>query len=129
MSRATSSASRRMSQPVPSPGPFALNQNFIGGRWIGAAKGETFEDRNPANTDDLIGVFPRSREADVDAAVSAAKSAFKSWHLVPAPQRGNLLRKCADVLAQRKEELAVLMAREMGKPLVEARGDVQEAID
>src|SRR6185436_20152736 len=107
----------------------APNLNLIDGKWVPAAKGETFQDRNPANTDELIGVYPRSREADIAAAVAAAKKAFESWRLVPAPQRGALLRKCADLLAQKKEELSALMAREMGKPLVEARGDVQEAID
>jgi acyl-CoA reductase-like NAD-dependent aldehyde dehydrogenase len=107
----------------------APNLNLIGGKWVPAAAGETFQDRNPANTDELIGVYPRSREADIAAAVAAAKNAFESWRLVPAPQRGALLRKCADILSQRKEDISQLMAREMGKPLIEARGDVQEAID
>jgi acyl-CoA reductase-like NAD-dependent aldehyde dehydrogenase len=103
--------------------------NFIGGKWLPAESKETFEDRNPANIEEHIGDFPRSRAGDVDAAVAAAKKAFASWRLVPAPQRGNILRRCAEVLASRKSELAKLMAREMGKPFVEAGGDVQEAID
>ncbi|HYF48898.1 MAG TPA: aldehyde dehydrogenase family protein [Planctomycetota bacterium] len=103
--------------------------NFIGGEWQPARRGETFEDRNPANTDELIGNYPRSRSEDVDAAVKAAQKAFASWRVVPAPERGNILRRCAEVLTQRKQELAHLMSREMGKPIVEAGGDVQEAID
>ncbi len=103
--------------------------NFIGGKWQPAKSNETFEDRSPSDTRKMIGRFPRSGAADVDAAVAAAKKAFESWRLVPAPDRGNLLRRCADVLTQRKEELSHLMAREMGKLLTEARGDVQEAID
>jgi alpha-ketoglutaric semialdehyde dehydrogenase len=103
--------------------------NYIGGEWQPAQGRETFENRNPSNTDELLGEFPRSRSMDVNAAVDAAEQAFKTWRLVPAPQRGNILRRCAEVLLERKEELAKNMAREMGKPLAEARGDVQEAID
>ncbi|HEY3322409.1 MAG TPA: aldehyde dehydrogenase family protein [Planctomycetota bacterium] len=128
MSRATRSApsKRTIAVPISSVAP-ALN--FIGGNWQTAAEGGVFEDRSPANTDELLGVFPRSRDADVNAAVAAASAAFKTWRLVPAPQRGNLLRRCAELLLQRKAELASLMSREMGKPLSEANGDVQEAID
>jgi len=103
--------------------------NFIGGEWISAAGRQTFENRNPANTDDLLGHFPRSNKDDVAAAVAAAKKAFITWRLVPAPKRGAILRRCAEVLAERKEELARLMTREMGKTITESRGDVQEAID
>src|SRR4051812_32613805 len=122
MSRGPGNVSRRMAAQLPAPAVGAPNLNLIGGVWKSAAQGETFQDRNPANTDELVGVFPRSRPDDVNAAVAAAQKAFATWRLVPAPQRGALLRKCADILAQRKEETAVLMAREMGKPLVEARG-------
>ena len=103
--------------------------NLIGKRWLPAKSGATFEDRNPSNSNDLIGVFPKSTAADIDSAVAAARDTFKSWRLVPAPQRGNILRRCADMLLARKNELAQLMSREMGKVLVEAAGDVQEAID
>lgn len=103
--------------------------NFIGGKWKPASGGGEFEDRSPSDTRALIGRFPRSESVDVDAAAAAASVAFKTWRLVPAPERGSLLRRCADVLTQKKEALARLMSREMGKPLSEARGDVQEAID
>ncbi|MBI3831937.1 MAG: aldehyde dehydrogenase family protein [Planctomycetes bacterium] len=111
------------------PDELAPGLNYIGGEWLPDQDGVLIESRNPANTREIVGRFPRSRGSEVDRAVMAGKEAFKSWRLVPAPQRGVILRKCADVLRARKEEMARLMTREMGKPLVEARGDVQEAID
>ena len=65
--------------------------NFIDGEWRPSASGETFEDRNPANRDDLIGVFQKSTRADVEAALSAAARAYEQWRLVPAPKRAELL--------------------------------------
>jgi acyl-CoA reductase-like NAD-dependent aldehyde dehydrogenase len=103
-------------------------QNYIDGEWVDAASGETFESTSPANGD-AIGVFPRSSAEDVERAVAAAKTAYEDWRLVPAPKRGELLFRFAHLLSEQKEELAQLMAREMGKVLPEARGDVQEAID
>lgn len=104
-------------------------QNFIGGKWIDAQSGETFENRNPANWDEVIGTFPKSGKADVDEAVKAARKAYESWRLVPAPKRGDILRRVGDLMVARKEELARQMTREMGKVLAETRGDVQEGID
>ena len=103
--------------------------NRIGGESVPAADGQTFESRNPAHSADVIGVFPRSGQADVDAATRAARAAFAGWRSTPWPQRGALILRAAEILEQRKEELARLMTREMGKVLTEARGDVQEAID
>jgi aldehyde dehydrogenase (NAD+) len=104
-------------------------QNYIGGAWRDAASGETFEDRNPARQSDLIGRFPKSNADDVNAAVEAARAAYDGWRLMPAPQRGDILRKLGDILTERKSELAHAMTREMGKPFFETKGDVQEAID
>jgi acyl-CoA reductase-like NAD-dependent aldehyde dehydrogenase len=103
--------------------------NFIGGKWIPARGGEFFENRNPADKDDLIGLFPKSSAADVDAAVEAASKAYDAWRLTPAPRRGEILFRLGQVLARHKEENARLMTREMGKILSETRGDVQEGID
>ncbi len=103
-------------------------KNFIGGEWMDAASGETFESLSPA-TGESIGVFPKSGPEDVDRAVEAARAAFEEWRLVPAPRRGEILFRFGQLLAEHKEDLAQLMAREMGKVLPEARGDVQEAID
>jgi acyl-CoA reductase-like NAD-dependent aldehyde dehydrogenase len=106
-----------------------LYKNYIDGRWVQARSGKTFENRNPANRDDLIGIFPASVSEDVDDAVTAAKKAFLKWRLVPAPKRGEMLFKAGELLLSRKEEIARVMTREMGKILKETRGDVQEGID
>src|SRR5207302_6641074 len=100
----------------------------IGGEWVDAVSGETFESTSPA-TGDTIGVFPRSGPEDVDRAVGAAKAAYEKWRLVPAPRRGEILFRFGQLLIEQKDELALLMTREMGKVLPEAGGDVQEAID
>jgi acyl-CoA reductase-like NAD-dependent aldehyde dehydrogenase len=104
-------------------------QNFINGKWGDARTGKTFENRNPANWDELIGTFPKSGKEDVDEAVRAARTAFEQWRLVPAPKRGDIMRKVGDLMVAHKEELARQMTREMGKVLAETRGDVQEGID
>jgi len=104
-------------------------KNFIGGEWVDSKSGKTYENRNPANTDELVGSFVASNETDVNAAVDAAKEAYKTWRLVPAPKRAEILYRAAELLVQRKEEYSKDMTREMGKVLAETRGDVQEAID
>lgn len=103
--------------------------NLIGGRWVPASSGKTFENRNPADRDDLVGLFPKSDKRDVDAAVAAAKAAFPGWRDTPAPRRAEILYAAGEILKRDKERLARLMTREMGKVLTETRGDVQEAID
>jgi aldehyde dehydrogenase (NAD+) len=89
---------------------------------------EMFESVVPA-TGEVLATFPRSGAADVDRAVAAARAAFEEWRLVPAPERGNVLFRFAELLKAHKEELTDLMTREMGKVRAEAGGDVQEAID
>jgi len=101
-------------------------QNYINGKWV---KGQNvFQTINPA-TEELVADIAQAELSDVDAAVNAAKEAFKAWRLVPAPLRGEMLFKVGDLLKQKKEELAQLLTRDMGKVIAEARGDVQEAID
>lgn len=102
--------------------------NYIGGQWVEAKSGETFETLNPA-TRDVLAHVAKSNADDVKAAVAAAKAAYQKWRLMPAPRRGEILFKVAQVLTERKEALARLMTQDMGKVLSEARGDVQEAID
>jgi acyl-CoA reductase-like NAD-dependent aldehyde dehydrogenase len=104
-------------------------RNFINGKWVDAKSGKTFENRNPANWSEIVGLFPKSGREDVEDAVKAARAAFAAWRLVPAPKRGDILRKVGDIMVARKEELARQMTREMGKVLAETRGDVQEGID
>ncbi len=104
-------------------------QNLINGKWVDAVSGRTFENRNPANWEEVVGIFPKSGKEDVDAAVKAARAAFEKWRLVPAPKRGDIMRAIGDLMVKRKEEIAREMTREMGKVLAETRGDVQEGID
>ena len=104
-------------------------KNFIDGEWVSSASGETFENRNPADTRDVVGVFQRSGQADVDAAVDAAKRAYAKWRLVPAPHRAEIIFRASEMLLERKEEYSRDMTREMGKVIKETRGDTQEAID
>ncbi len=104
-------------------------KNFINGEWVEARSGKAIENRNPADTDELIGMFGASTEEDTNNAVEAAKEAYKKWRLVPAPKRAEILFRAAELLVKRKEDLARDMTREMGKVLAETRGDVQEAID
>ena len=104
-------------------------QNYIDGSWVGTRSGRTFENRNPANCDDLIGEFQDSTADDVDAAIAAAARAYETWRLVPAPKRAEILFAASRLIESRKDALARDMTREMGKVLEETRGDVQEAID
>ena len=103
--------------------------NFINNTWLPSETGRTFDNVNPADTSDVIGAFPLSSASDVNAAVSAAAQAFAEWRLVPAPKRGDILRRAGDIFTRRKDELAEIMTREMGKTITETKGDIQEAID
>jgi acyl-CoA reductase-like NAD-dependent aldehyde dehydrogenase len=104
-------------------------KNFINGEWVDSVTKKTFENRNPADTRELLGVFQASNAEDVKKAIDAAKEAYKKWRLVPGPRRGEILFKVAEILVKRKEDFARQMTQEMGKVLKETRGDVQEAID
>ena len=104
-------------------------KNFIGGQWIAPATGAYFENRNPADRDDIIGCFPRSGPDDVARAVASAQRGFAHWSKTPAPVRGEVLHRVGDLLVERKDTIARAMTREMGKVLAETRGDVQEGID
>src|ERR1700723_2234885 len=104
-------------------------KNFINGEWVEARSGKAIENRNPANTGELVGMFPASTQEDVNLAIDAAKGAYDKWRLTPAPKRAEILYRAAEILIERKEDYSRDMTREMGKVLAETRGDVQEAID
>ena len=104
-------------------------RNFVAGQWVAPTSGAYFDNVNPADTSDIIGRFPASTAADVQAAVVSAQRGFELWRRTPAPARGDVLRRTGELMLARKEEIADLMTREMGKPLAETRGDVQEGID
>jgi acyl-CoA reductase-like NAD-dependent aldehyde dehydrogenase len=105
------------------------HRNYIAGEWVAPRSGSYIEDRNPADTRELVGRFPASTAEDVERAVGVAAEAFQKWRKVPAPRRAEILFKAGEILIQRKEAFASDMTREMGKVLKETRGDVQEAID
>ncbi len=109
--------------------PPKVYKNFINGEWVESVSGRTFENINPANRHELIGIFQKSNQQDIDNAVAAARNAFTAWRLTPPPKRGEILWRAARLLVERKENFAEAMTREMGKILDETRGDVQEAID
>src|SRR5438045_8683108 len=103
-------------------------KNFIAGEWV-AASGDYFENRNPADWNDVIGRFPRSSAADLKRAIGSAQRGFGQWSKTPAPIRGQVLLRVGQLLVERKEDIARAMTREMGKVLAETRGDVQEGSD
>ena len=104
-------------------------KNFIAGTWVAPETGDYFENRNPADWNDLIGKFPRSGPSDLEKAVASARRGFAHWSKTPAPARGQVLQRVGQLLVERKEDIARAMTREMGKVLAETRGDVQEGID
>ncbi|MCJ7497872.1 MAG: aldehyde dehydrogenase family protein, partial [candidate division Zixibacteria bacterium] len=106
-----------------------IYKNYINGEWVDSVTKRTFENRNPADTREVLGIFQKSNEQDVRMALNAAKEAYKRWRLVPAPKRAEILFKMGELLIRRKEDFAKQMTQEMGKVLKETRGDVQEAID
>ncbi len=104
-------------------------KNLINGEWVDSKSGKTYENINPADNSDVVGVFQKSNEEDVKEAIDAASEAYKKWRLVPAPKRGEIIYRIAARLEKDKEELSQVMTREMGKIIAETRGDTQEAID
>ncbi len=104
-------------------------KNYINGKWVDSKSGETFQSTNPANQGEVIGIVSKSDREDVDQAVKAAQGTYEEWRLTPAPRRGEILFRAAEILLRNKEFLGKLETREMGKVLPEGLGDVQEAID
>lgn len=100
--------------------------NYINGEWV---TGPVFENRNPANSEEVVGLFVRGAAADVEAAAQAAQEALGPWSKMPAPARGNYLFKVAEILDRKCEQLAIEMTREEGKTLLESRGEVRRSIN
>ncbi|WIJ26358.1 NAD-dependent succinate-semialdehyde dehydrogenase [Devosia sp. RR2S18] len=97
--------------------------NFINGEWVPAASGASFEVTNPA-TGEIIGTAPNGGAADARRAIDAASAAFPAWRAKTAAERANLLRRLHDLILAHQDELALLLTREQGKPLAEAKGEV-----
>jgi aldehyde dehydrogenase (NAD+) len=103
-----------------------LFRNYINGEWVA---GTSFENRNPADTDELVGLFAQGTPRDIADAADAAQAAFPSWSALPAPARGAFLFKAADILDRKFEQLAAEMTREEGKTLPESKGEVRRSIN
>lgn len=103
-----------------------LFPNYIGGQWV---EGPTFENRNPANVDEVVGLFVQGSPANMEAAVQAAESAFPAWAAMAGPARGALLFKAADALERKFDQISEEMTREEGKTLPEAKGEVRRSIN
>jgi aldehyde dehydrogenase (NAD+) len=101
---------------------------FINGGWVDSESSDTFSSRNPATGDD-IATFPKGTRGDVVRAIEAAEKAFPKWKATPAPKRGQVLLRAAQIMRQRKQELGEMVSSEMGKVIAEGLGDVQESID
>src|SRR5258708_17609890 len=104
-------------------------RNFIGGEWVGAKSGAAVEKRTPADTSELVGLFAKSDRDDTRDAIAAAQAAQPTWAAVPAPKRGEILYRAANILESRADQVAREMTREEGKTLPEARGEVGPAVN
>lgn len=102
--------------------------NYIDGEWVAASRGETYETRNPGRTDQVVGRYPLSAVEDVGRAVEAAHGAFQEWRDVPAPERMEYVHGLIEVWKRRRDELAEAVTLEMGKPIGEARTEVDRGI-
>lgn len=101
-------------------------RNYVDGQWV---DGPTFENRNPANTDEVVGLFVKGSPADMEHATEAAAAAFPAWSALPGPARGNYLFKVAEILDKKFDEIAAEMTREEGKTLPEAKGETRRAVN
>ena len=99
-----------------------IYKNFVGGVWVECSTGNTFNNIDPAHTDTVISEFQDSATVDIDRAVEVAHEAFKMWKNTPAPMRGEIMYKAAEILVRDKECIAKGMTQEMGKTLAETRG-------
>lgn len=106
-----------------------LFQNYIAGQWVECKTKNTFPNTNPANTDEVVGLFQASGAEDVESACDAARIAQPAWAALPAPRRGEYLFKAAEILDSRLAKLAEEMTREEGKTLPESKGEVKRAIN
>ncbi len=103
--------------------------NWINGAWVASASGRTQSVVNPSDTSDVVGEAAWSAPEDIEVAAAAAEAAFPAWSALPGPSRARVLAKAGDILASRLGEVAHLLSREQGKPITEAKGEVQRAVD
>ena len=104
-------------------------KNLIDGKLVEPSTKEYFDNVNPADKDDVIGKFPRSVKNDVNKAVIAAKKAFPVWSNMPPPKRADVITNIAQKIKEKKEEIAKIIVREMGKSMAGAYGEIKSSID
>ena len=103
-------------------------KNFLDGKWTDALSGGTFEDLNPANRSEVLGVFPRSDHRDIDRAVESTKACGPAWNAVSVGRRAAMLNRAAVMLWDQREEVATLLTRDTGKLLAESQAEVDDAV-
>jgi alpha-ketoglutaric semialdehyde dehydrogenase len=103
--------------------------NLIGGKLVPPVSGEYFKNLNPADSNDIVGLFPKSTQKDIEMAVNSARRAFSAWSNMPPPVRGELIYKAAELLLKNQETLAKVIVREMGKTMPESMGDIKSSAD
>lgn len=111
-----------MQQPKP-----ITHRNLIGGQWVESSSGETFPSVNPANTSDVVGLFPEATREQTQQAIDAAKESQIAWAESPPSRRAEVLYKTAHLLEQKSSELAETLTREEGKTLAESTAEVKRA--
>src|SRR6266542_3192690 len=104
-------------------------RNFSGGKWSESSSSRTVNNVNPANTEDVIGTVHQATRDEARDAVEAAAKAFQQWRKVPAPKRGAIVSRAAQIMIDRKEELAQILTHEEGKTISESRGELQRSIN
>lgn len=107
----------------------ARHENYIGGQWVPPSTGNYADNRNPADFDDIVGQYPVSAKKDAEAAIAAAKAAFPEWSAMPAPARGRILAKAAELFKARIDDIARVLCREEGKTFIESKGEIQKGIN
>ena len=110
---------------MPSPSPL---EQFVAGAWRPSAATRTFPSTNPSDPSDLVAVVPEGAPGDVETAVAAAAEALPAWKLLPGAARAEHLHRWSEAVGARAEELAQAMAREVGKPISEARGEAARGV-
>jgi aldehyde dehydrogenase (NAD+) len=127
LSKSTTATTHKLLGAKSHHGPTIFGGHWLNGTIVPGSK--HFDSTNPANVNDLVGHFPNATATEVKKAVQLSNDAFSKWKSVPAPLRGNFIGKLAAVLEREREHLAQIITREVGKPMKEAIGEVQEAID
>src|SRR5439155_1514563 len=102
--------------------------NYIAGSWVESTSRERVRDIHPPRRGEARGELAVSPPADVTHAIDAAAAAYQEWRRTPAPQRGDIVRKAADLMERRRVELARLLTEEEGKTLPESLAEVDRSV-